>query len=63
MDFEEMFLLHIPYILSRSLAQKIETVRTTFIAGTAYSCTDFWHRNRGAFPGLFRRIFVEESLR
>jgi hypothetical protein len=61
--FEELFLLHIPYSLSRNLAQKPRQSVQHLLLGQPYSCTDFWHRNRGAFPGLFRRIFAEESLR
>jgi hypothetical protein len=60
-EFQGIFLLVIPYSLCRNFGTNFETVRTTFIAGTTVQCTDFWDRNRGAFPDSSEGVFAEEE--
>jgi hypothetical protein len=53
--FKAFVLLGFPYSLGRILARNLRTVRTTFIAGTAVQCTDFWFRNREAKGSLLSK--------
>jgi hypothetical protein len=60
--FEELFLLHIPYSLSRNLARKPRQSVQHLLLGQPYSCTDFWHRNRGAFSRTVQKDFLRKKV-
>jgi hypothetical protein len=59
MVFKELFLLHILYSLSRNLARILRQSVQHLLLGQPYSCTDFWHRNRGAFSRTVQKDFCE----